>query len=248
MSFKEYYIKKELHDSDRPLSVGNLGILDNLNMQWEVNCKAAGIVSRKDYYFGYTDDYTLDHTGIISELMGMIEDPTLMLFIQGHIDYVEVNIHPVHTSRSKKITSDFEYDIIRHILLECKVAFGKVPENQKLRVDISDVFLDTDDSKCTRAENEVELDHMLVHLYKPIKETEGKETMQKKEKGSTIDAKSRLFIKLAVPLMICILAVICLYLVRLSQGNTKFPFAAILTPLLGLIALIGLTFNNKDNR
>ncbi len=170
MEFKEYYIKKELCVSDGPFTEGSLGIADNLNMQWEDRYKGVGIVSTDRYLFGYTNDYGYDHSYITSELENMVDDPTIMFYVQGETDRVTVLIQPIHTSRGKCFTTLFERDIIIGILRECIEGYKTIPDDLNLQVDISEVFLDNESSLFSRARCAVEVERMIEHVSEPVKE------------------------------------------------------------------------------
>ena len=174
MDFKDEFIKCEVHEKDMPFDGEDvLGIKEHLKMQWETDYKAMGMVSRDTFLFGWTEDFSLIHNKIIDDLRDMIEEPTIMLAVQGSIDKVYVYINPIHTSKGAEITSEFEYEILKQFLSECESALDDRPEYKKFQLDIEPGFLDTDNAEYTRARNKEQLrriEEVISQPKKPKKE------------------------------------------------------------------------------
>ena len=169
MGFYEKFVKKELNKGTTTHEIGSLGIRDNLCDQWIKRYKGMGIISTDRYLFGYADDYAYDHIYIIDTLQSHIDNPTIMFGVHGETDRVLVNINPMHTSSATGITSEFEYSILRNMLIECKEAYKTIPGDINLIVDIDTIFLDVSDPKIARAKNSEEIEKMVAHLAKPRK-------------------------------------------------------------------------------
>ena len=168
MDFKDEFIRCEVHEKDMPLDGENvLGIKEHLKLQWETDYKAMGMVSKDTYLFGWTEDFSLIHDKIIDNLMDMIEEPTIMLAVQGSIDKVYVYINPIHTSKGAEITSEFEYEILKKFLSECESALDDRPDNKKFQLDIEPGFLDTDIAEYTRARDKEQIQRIEKVISKP---------------------------------------------------------------------------------
>ncbi len=163
MSFKDAYIKTEIH-SNMDVAEGVCGIAENIDSQWENKSKAVGMFNNDTYLFGSTTEFSTDHVYIIDQMTSMLGQARFMVTVQESGSRVSVWIRPAHSGTV--LEGEFEKRIVREILNECLEAFSRRPDGTEMRVDLEMELLDTQDVLLTRSKDIDGLKKQIEHIIK----------------------------------------------------------------------------------
>ncbi len=162
IEFKRSYIKTEVYKGDL-LTEDICGIKKNLSLQWnKERQKTIGMYNDKAYMLGYTEDFGIDHIYIIDQMNEIMEKPKFMFSIDYESDKTSIYIHPVH--RGYTLDGNFERDITRSILEECKKAFNEIGYKGRIQIDVDPELLVDGSNENLRVNDLGGLDRMIGNL------------------------------------------------------------------------------------
>ncbi len=160
--FKDRYIKTEVYKGDL-LSEDICGIERNLFLQWDKKRqKTVGMFNNNVYMLGYTEDFGIDHIYIIDQMNEIMENPRFMFSIDYENEKTSIYIHPVH--RGYTLDGNFERDITRRVLEECKKAFNEIGYKGRIQIDVDPELLVDGSNENLRVKDLGGLDRMIGNI------------------------------------------------------------------------------------